>query len=236
MAVNMCRFYKLEFLSQWIESQMYSPWQFTNGKKHRQWSRPRPSLPRKGVGVKFFPILAWIALTALGASLSPAQQDEPLEINREYAIKAAYLYNFVRYVEWPPEAFENNAAPFVIGVLGKDPLGSNLDEIANTKKIDGRKIIIKRFASMADYTPCHILFVSGAATATQKESAVKMTQSTLLLLVGEDAGFAEKGVAINFIIENNRVRFEINQEAAKQNKLKISSKLLSLAKIVGEKN
>jgi hypothetical protein len=182
------------------------------------------------------PLLAWAIVLAFGAPPVPAQSDEETEASREYAIKAAYLYNFGRYVEWPPDAFESSGAPFVIGVLGKDPFGTILDEIAANKRIEGRRIVARRFATMAEYTPCQILFVAASASPQQKAEAIKMARESAVLLVGEGSGFAKQGAAVNFFIESNRVRFEINTEAARRGQLKISSKLLSLAKIVGNKN
>jgi hypothetical protein len=195
--------------------------------------RPRLTIPGRCAWI--VPILAWVVLLVPTMSFSQAQNADPSDIGREYAIKAAYLYNFAKYVEWPVEAFANGSSPFVIGVLGKDPFGVNLDEIANTKKLEGRKIEIKRFASMNEYSPCHILFVPAAADAKLKETAAKKADNSMTLLVGEEAGFAEKGAVVNFFMESNRIRFEINPATAKRDKLKISSKLLSLAKIVEEK-
>jgi hypothetical protein len=160
-------------------------------------------------------------------------QDGSSEINREYAIKAAYLYQFARYVEWPPNAFANETAPLIIGVLGTDPFGGVLDEIARSKRIEGHTIVIRRFASMADYTPCHILFIASSVSPEEKAAAIQKARGSAVLLVGEEPGFADEGGMINFFMDENKIRFEINTENAKQDRLKISSKLLSLAKIVG---
>jgi hypothetical protein len=162
-----------------------------------------------------------------------AQSEENAETNREYAIKAAYLYQFSRYVQWPASAFANENSPLVIGVLGVDPFGNILEEIARTKRIEGRPIVIRRFASMADYTPCHILFISSSVSPEQKEAAIQKAKRAPILLVGEEPGFAEQGGTINFFFDENKIRFEINATAVKHDQLKISSKLLSLAKIVG---
>jgi hypothetical protein len=168
-----------------------------------------------------------------GTSLSHAQVNDGGMINREYAIKAAYLYQFGYYTEWPAEAFTNDQSPFVIGVLGADPFGTALDDIAREKKIAGRPIVIKRFTSLEDYKPCHILYMASSAVPEGKLSAIQKEQKFPVLIVGETPGFAEQGGAINLFVEQNRVRFEINVAVAKREQLKISSKLLSLAKIVG---
>jgi hypothetical protein len=168
-----------------------------------------------------------------GNQIASGQSEESPEVSREYAIKAAYLYQFGRYVQWPDSAFANERSPLVIGVLGVDPFNGILDEIARTKRIEGRQIVIRRFQTMAEYKPCHILFVSASVTPEQKAAAFEKAQGSPLLLVGEEPGFAEHGGKINFFLDENKVRFEINMEVAKQDRLKISSKLLSLAKIVG---
>jgi hypothetical protein len=164
-----------------------------------------------------------------------AQYDEGQEVNREYAIKAAYLYQFARYVEWPPNAFTSDTSPLIIGVLGTDPFGGILDEIARSKRIDGHPIIVHRFSSMADYKPCHILFIGASVSQAEKAAAIEKARGSSVLLVGEEPGFADEGGMINFFMDENKIRFEINAENAKQDRLKISSKLLSLAKIVGVK-
>ncbi len=180
------------------------------------------------------PAKAILALCLLAAAAQPALAREPVaEVNQEYAIKAAYLFNFGRYVQWPQEAVYGRDAPLVIGVLGKNPFGGLLDQISQ-KKLEGRPIAVLRLSSMAEYKPCHILFVAASATAEDKSKALKLAQYAPILLVGEEAGFAEQGGTINFVVEENKVRFQINPDAAKRSQLKISSKLLGLARIVGQ--
>jgi hypothetical protein len=179
-------------------------------------------------------VLAFVAVAAslAVASRLDAQGDEPPEINREYAIKAAYLYQFGRYVQWPDQTFADKDSPLVIGVLGTDPFGGVLEEIAHTKRIEGRPILVKHFNSMSEYTPCHILFVTASAGQEQAAAAIQKAQKTHLLLVGEEPEFARNGGTMNFFLDENKVRFEVNTDVAKQEQLRISSKLLSLAKIV----
>jgi hypothetical protein len=155
------------------------------------------------------------------------------EMDREYSIKGAFLYNFGRYVQWPATAFVDDHAPFVIGVLGADPFGTVLDEIATAAKVDGRPVVAKRFATLAEYSPCHILFITASTDAKVKTEVLTKLQNKGVLLVGEEAGLVQQGAVVNFYIENNKVRFEINVGTARQHQLKVSSKLLSLAKIVG---
>jgi hypothetical protein len=162
-------------------------------------------------------------------------------IDREYEIKAAYLYNFGLYIQWPHGAVPNDQDQFVIGVLGKDPFDGNLDRLASVKKVEGRKIVIQRFKSMADYKPCHILFISRTPANGNNESAderlaeaVRKLKNQPVLLVSDTAGHAGKGAIINLFIEENRVKFEVNPAVAKQAGLQVSSKLLQLGKIVSK--
>jgi hypothetical protein len=162
-----------------------------------------------------------------------AQSTEGGVINREYGIKAAYLYQFAYYIVWPAGSFADNQSPFVIGILGSDPFGDSLNDIARNKKVDGRQIVIKQFNSLADYKPCHILFVSSSAEPVGNDLiSIRKQQRFPVLLVGETPDFTEQGGAIKLFIEQNRIRFEVNMDVARRNQLKISSKLLSLAKIV----
>jgi hypothetical protein len=174
----------------------------------------------------------WTLTFAGNTSRAEAQSDGDSEVNREYTIKAAYLYQFGRYVQWPPNAFADPQSPLVIGILGQAPFGNVLDEIARAKRIDGRPVVIRKLTSMTEYKPCHILFVAASAGPTQTAAAIELAKKHPVLLVGEEPDFAKQGGTVNFFLEENRVRFEINTEAARKEQLKISSKLLSLAKIV----
>ena len=170
----------------------------------------------------------------------PALQAQEQVIDREYEIKAAYLYNFGLYVQWPNSPAQGTDENIAIGVLGKDPFGPHLDRIAEAKTIEGKKIVVYRFKSMDQYRPCHILYVAARTVEGEKEerpedrlaAVLRKTRGAPVLLVGDTEGFAQKGVMINFYIEENRVKFEMNPDAAKRAGLQISSKLLKLGKIV----
>jgi hypothetical protein len=179
--------------------------------------------------------LAWLLGWLLAGFLSQsalAQSGEAV-INREPTLKALFLYNFGTYVEWPPSAFGNETSPFVIGILGSSPVESTLHEIAAKQRIHGRPIVVERFASAESIRHCHILFITRNASPQSRQAAVTRLWHQQVLIVGESQGFALHGAVANFFIEANKIRFEINVEAAKQHQLKISSKLLALAKIVG---
>ena len=152
----------------------------------------------------------------------------------EYLIKAGFIYNFAKFVEWPSATFSQPDSPIVIGVLGVDPFGSVLDRIVEDKKIGPRGFIVKRFKwgkDLRDLKECKILFVSASEKAHVDE-ILQSVKGLPILTVGETPGFAERGGVIRFTLEDNRVRFEVNVDAAHQADLNISSRLLTLAKII----
>lgn len=181
---------------------------------------------------------AWSLLCGGILSLSVVSQavaQAPAVVDREYTIKAAYLYNFSHYVTWPDGKFLNDQSPMVIGVLGPDPFGAVLDRIAQRgEKATGRPIAIRRFLDVKDVAGSHILFIGPKVAAPMRAEAVRIAANSSVLLVGEMPGFAEKGAVVNFFVVGNRVRFEMNPRAARQRNLKISAKVLNLARIVGE--
>ncbi|MFQ5656776.1 MAG: YfiR family protein [Candidatus Methylomirabilales bacterium] len=149
---------------------------------------------------------------------------------REYQIKAAFLYNFVKFVEWPAEALPPPSVTMNVCVLGDDPFGVALDSIEG-KTVKGRILEVKRFKTVQALEPCHVLFIS-SSEKKRLARIVETLKGSSVLTVGEMDRFAERGGIINLIITKNRVRFEINEGAAERAGLKISSKLLKLAEVV----
>jgi hypothetical protein len=152
----------------------------------------------------------------------------------EYLIKAGFIYNFAKLVEWPTTAFAQPDSPIVIGILGNDPFGATLDRIVADKKIDGRGFAVKRVKwskDLRELKDCNILFVS-SSEKDHVDSVVDGMKGLPILTIGDAPGFAKRGGIINFTLEDNKVRFEVNVEAAKHADLSISSRLLTLAKIV----
>jgi len=145
--------------------------------------------------------------------------------SREYEIKAAYLYNFIKYVDWP-----SSGDTITIGVLGGNPFGTALAPL-DGKIVKGRRLLIKEVASLRDAQKCQIIFVSSSEKSRLQEIFENL-KSARVLTVGETQGFASSGGIINFVEENNKVRFEINADAARRTGLNISSELLKLAKLV----
>lgn len=180
-----------------------------------------------------------ILITAIGIvslllrpGIVHGQESEEGLINREYPLKALYIYNFATYVDWPQAALADPKAPFIIGVLGDSPIDETLNQIAASKQIAGRKIVVERFVSINDIKPCQILFVPRSVSVAQQRQVIDLLKNRPVLLVGESDGFASIGGDINFFIQSNRIRFEINLTAMRQKELKASSKLLAMAKIV----
>ncbi len=152
----------------------------------------------------------------------------------EYLIKAGFIYNFAKFVEWPSAAFPQSDSPIVIGVIGTDPFGNVLDHIVEDKKIGPRGFVVKRYKwgkELKDLKACKILFIS-ASEKSHTDEILQSVKGLPILTVGETSGFAERGGVIRFTLEDNRVRLEVNVDAAHQADLSISSRLLTLAKII----
>jgi hypothetical protein len=149
----------------------------------------------------------------------------------EYRIKAAFLYNFALYTEWPATAFETPESPIVLGVAGDDPFGKELEAAVRGKTVRGRAVEVRRYASATDVTACHVLFISNAETKNLLNLFQRHGESPMLT-VGESEDFSSVGGVIRFYVEQNKVRFEVNPDAAARAHIKISSKLLQLAKVV----
>lgn len=146
----------------------------------------------------------------------------------EYAAKAAFIYNFTKFVEWEENAL-NSSSTFNIGVLGDSPIISPLQDLSSNKKINNKKINIIKYNNVNDIKNCHILFIpEGTSSEILRESS----ESSLVkntLIITEKKGDLENGSAINFLIVNNKIKFEINLNSLNKNNIKASSQLLKLA-------
>lgn len=169
-------------------------------------------------------ILAAVSATLLIFGIGRAQE-APLS---EYRLKAAFLFNFAKFVEWPPEAFAAPKSPIIIGVLGDNPFGTDLEETVRNKLIGERPVVVKVFQATDVATNCHILFISNSEKKRLPEILATLRGNSVLT-VGETDDFIEAGGMINFVPEGNKIRFQINDETARRAKLQISSKLMSLA-------
>jgi hypothetical protein len=149
----------------------------------------------------------------------------------EYQVKAAFLFNFAKFVEWPADAFLNADAPLQICVLGPDPFGRDFEQVIEDKSVNGHRLEVIHPSGVLQAKSCQIVFVA----ATEKSQILQIFQGlkgASVLTVGDTPGFAKMGGIINFVIEDSRVRFEINLKAAELAHLKLSARLLTVAKLV----
>jgi YfiR/HmsC-like len=165
----------------------------------------------------------------LGLSVDPALFCQETNGSIEYQVKAAFLLNFTKFVEWPVTAFRQEDSPVSICILGVDPFGGGLDQILSGELVNGRKVVAQRIKSVPPPQVCQALFVSRPEKDIGK---ILPGLGPGVLTVGEGESFIRDGGMIAFVIENRRVRFEINQASAENAGLKLSSKLLSVAKQV----
>ncbi len=149
----------------------------------------------------------------------------------EYRLKAAFLYHFAKFVTWPASAFADSTEPIIIGVIGRDPFGRDLEKTVAGKTVRGRRFVVKRFRHIDDLEFCHILFITPSERKHVGE-ILRRIDSKSVLTVGDTRSFATQGVIINLFSENYKIRFDINAAAAKEAGLRISSRLLRLAKRV----
>ena len=156
----------------------------------------------------------------------------------EYLIKAGFIYNFSNLVQWPSSSFASPDSPIVIVILGEDHFGNTLDHALEGKKVNARSFVIKRAKSISELQrvlgpqkDCQILYVS-SSEMPHLNDAIQMLKGVPVLTIGETPGFAQNGGIINLILEDNKVRFEVNVAAAKAADLNISSRLLALARII----
>jgi hypothetical protein len=191
--------------------------------------RVHPTMRRLGL------TLSIAAIVLLSAAPRSRAQDSA---SSEYLIKAGFIYNFATLVQWPAASFPQSDSPIVIAILGEDHFGPTLDRVLESKKVNGRPFAIKRIKTVSELQrlvanpkDCQILYVSSSEMAHIAE-VLQIVKDTPILTIGETAGFARSGGIINLVLEDNRVRFEVNVDAAKTSDLNISSRLLALARIV----
>ncbi len=146
-------------------------------------------------------------------------------------VKAIFLLNFAKYVDWPTAVFPDNHAPLTIGVIGMDPFGGYLQQHVEGKTINGHPFVIKHLAANADLSGCQILFISDSE-ASRMDGILDRAGMLPILTVGEDEQFAQKNGIINFVLKDGKVRLEIDLTVAKKTGLTISSRLLAVADVV----
>jgi hypothetical protein len=149
----------------------------------------------------------------------------------EYSVKAAFLYHFAQFVEWPAETFKDAGAPLVYCTLGEDPFHGALDASLSGKTVGTHPIQVRHFKQTSELQGCHVMFI-GEKEKRLFSTVFELFRGSPVLIVGESERFVQDGGIIGFCLEENKIRFDINLEAAEKAKLKISSRLLVLARAV----
>lgn len=159
---------------------------------------------------------------ALPAEAGPAD-------SLEYAVKATFLYKFAGFVDWPAAAFESASSPVSVCVLGSDPVAVLIDHAAAGQQVAERPVVVRHLQTLTGESGCHILYVAANMPAAAAQNAMR---GMPVLTVTDSAGAASARGIVTFVVQDNRVRFDIDDAAAAENGLTISSKLLSLARVV----
>ena len=178
---------------------------------------PRPRLP-----VALRVASTWLAAMALGLAAIGAHA-----ATIEYSVKAAYLTKFAPFVEWPASVFADPSSPFNLCVVGDDPFGSALDQAVSGHHVGEHPVVVRRLKRVSPGSGCRILYIGGSS-AQSVSDAIKSVQGEPVLTVADHSP-ASAGAVIQFVVADNRVRFDIDTAAAAANRVSISSKLLSLA-------
>ncbi len=174
--------------------------------------------------------MAVLSALLVGAALcAQGQQPHPTESQ----VKAAYLFNFGKFVRWQPDR-EASPDSFAICILGKDPFGETLDSTVEGESLDGRKITVRRLAGLQAATGCDILFI-GSSEEDRLAAILAAVRHQVALTVSDIPHFAERGGMIGFVTQQNRIRFEVNRSSAEESHLLLSSELLKVAAKVIDK-
>ena len=156
------------------------------------------------------------------------------KVAAEYQVKAAFLINFAKFVEWPSESLNEASQEIILGIVGDDPFKDEIEAAAGKSKVQNRTLVVKRFKNKDDIEFCHILFICSSEKKNLNDIKNKISNWDVLT-ISEVDGFAEKGVVINFKTVAGKIRFEINEEAADSADIKVSSQLMKLGILVKSK-
>jgi len=174
-------------------------------------------------------VIAWSVSLGLGCAVCQVGRAEGALT--EYQVKALFLLNFIKYVDWPPDAFAASNAPIIIGLHGQSKLRETLNAAVASKGVGDRAIVIRQIDTTDDLSACNILFISDAESS-RMSGILNKARLLPILTVGEDAAFAQNGGMINFVLKNGNVRLEIDLAAARKAGLTIHSRLLAVADVV----
>jgi hypothetical protein len=187
-------------------------------------------VPARGIrrSVRRFAALVQAALLCLVSAGARSAQTSP---SSEYQVKAAFLYHFSQFVDWPEGTFKDASSPLVYCTVGEDPFHGALDTSISGKAIGARPLQVTHFQQPQALRGCQILFI-GAGEKRLVPAVLASLKGNAVLTVGESQNFVQDGGMIGFLLEENKIRFEVNLDAAEHAKLKLSSRLLALAKRV----
>jgi YfiR/HmsC-like len=192
----------------------------------QQKAKTRPG-PAHGRRTRFAATVLAALISMTGVPIARAEA----ATTSEYQVKAAFLFHFAQFVEWPEETFKDPSSPLIYCTIGEDPFHGSLDAALNGKTIGTRSFRVMHFKQPQEIRACQVLFI-GAGEKKLLPTILAGVRGDSLLTVGESEHFVQEGGMIGFLLEENKIRFEINLEAAQKAKLRISSRLLALAKSV----
>src|SRR5258706_7620521 len=192
----------------------------------REWRDPKPSLPQ--IPTLEICRLILLAVCAILSSEPLTSQSQGLS---EHEIKAGFLFNFTKFVEWPEGTFADASTPIILGVVGENPFGNLLIETAAGKFVNGRPVVVRQFKDGQDLRSWNVLFITETDKKRMMETLGKLKGSQVLT-VGEGSGFTQSGGMIALLVEGNRVRLEIDVQTAAEAHLKISAKVIAVARLV----
>jgi hypothetical protein len=171
-----------------------------------------------------------VFLTAAAVCGSPPAASTSAAL--EYEVKAAFLFRFAQFVEWPADTFKQAGEPFTYCTIGEDPFRGALERTLNGKTVGQRAVRVEHLNGSGKLGGCQVLFIGEPGDKRQISEMLANTGSLPILTVGEANQFVEKGGAIGFCTDDNKIRFEVNLDTAEKARLKISAKLLAVAKTV----
>jgi hypothetical protein len=189
--------------------------------------RGRPSAPVRAPTIRALArlglALAWLLLVA-----APAPGAE----SGEYQVKAAFLINFVRFAEWPDTAFAGDESPITIGILGEDPFGTTLDDTLRDQTVRKRRLVVRRALQIGGLDGCQVVFIARSESGHLAGILDALSRRPVLTVSDLD-GFAAAGGMIGFVLDNSKVRFEIDPAAAQRQQLRLDAQLIRLGHVVG---
>jgi hypothetical protein len=183
---------------------------------------------KSGSGVLRFMSSLHSRVLCAAAALALGNLPVDAQVSREYQLKAVFLFNFAQFTDWPDSAFANEKSPLVIGIVGPDPFGSALEATIHDESIKGRPLVLEHYSRVADIKSCHILFITQPELRHMDEIVKSVKEKPVLTVADSDGSAAAKAI-IQFTLQNNKVHFHINTEAARVANISLSSKLLRVA-------